>query len=65
MQGLEEKIKLVEDALAQPEIYQAENRQHMEELSRQRAELGDQLVDAEEAWLNKSDDLERMASDLE
>lgn len=64
MQNSEQKIEAIEAELAKPEMYQAENREVMEQLSRERAKLGVELEEAEEIWLLKSEDLEQLTAAL-
>jgi len=64
MQKLQQQIDEIETALAEPTIYQAENREQMERYSRQRAELGADLSDTEENWLLKSEELELLAQEI-
>ena len=64
MQELEQQIDEIETALAEPTIYQAENRVQMEGYSRKRAELGIELSDTEENWLVKCEELELLAQEI-
>ena len=64
MQKLQLQIDEIEIALAEPAMYQAENRLQMESYSKKRAELGVELTDAEENWLLKSEELELLAQDI-
>jgi len=65
MQKLVQDIAQLEQALSQPEIYQTENRQRMETITRQRAEASSQLGETEENWLVKSEELEQLSADIE
>ena len=47
-----------------PEIYEADNRLRMEEISRRRVELGNQLEDIEEQWLQKSEALQNLSDQI-
>ena len=60
MQQTEVEIKTIEAELSQPEMYQPENRERMEQLSVQRAKLNTQLEQTEENWLIKSEEYERL-----
>ena len=60
MQQTEAEIKTIEAELSQPEMYQPENRERMEQLSVQRAKLNTQLEQTEENWLIKSEEYERL-----
>ena len=64
MQELQQQIDEIEAALAEPAMYQAENRVEMENFSKQRAELGVELSDTEENWLIKSEELELLALEI-
>jgi len=61
MHQAEAEIKTIEAELAQPEMYQPENRERMEQLSVQRGELNTRLEEAEEKWLIKSEEYEQLA----
>lgn len=64
MQQLQQALQACEDALAQPEIYEAQNLQQMQTLSQQRADLSRQLEQVEEDWLQTSDELELLAEEI-
>lgn len=64
MQQLQQQLDDVEKQLADPGIYQPDQLQKMTELSRIRAETSDQLAETEEKWLEMSDELEQLQSDL-
>lgn len=64
MQNIEQRIQNIEADLALPDMYQAANRQRMEELSRERAELGGQLQQIEEDWLHKNEELELLTLEI-
>jgi len=64
MQLLEQEIDGIEKQLAEPEMYQSENRGRMEELSKQRGELSVELENIEENWLQKSEALEQLSSEI-
>lgn len=64
MQQLQQALQASEEALAQPEIYAAQNLQQMQALSQQRAELSGQLEEVEEAWLQISEELEHLAEEI-
>ena len=64
MQQLQEQLEQVEVELAKPDMYQAENRQIMEDYSKQRAIIGEQLTEIEESWLLKSEELELLAQEI-
>ena len=57
MAEIELEIESIEARLAEPEMYQAENREQMELLSRRRGELAAELEEIEESWLIKSEGL--------
>ena len=57
MAEIELEIESIEARLAEPEMYQAENREQMELLSRRRGELAAELEEIEESWLIKSEEL--------
>lgn len=61
MHQTEAEIKTIEAELAEPEMYQPENRERMEQLSVQRAELSTRLEETEEKWLIKSEEYEQLA----
>jgi ATP-binding cassette subfamily F protein 3 len=61
MHQAEAEIKTIEAELAQPEMYQPENRERMEQLSVQRGELNTRLEETEEKWLIKSEEYEQLA----
>ncbi len=61
MASLEQEIVNVEVDLAKPEMYQAENRECLEQLSKLRGELSGKLEETEENWLAKSEELERLS----
>ncbi|VAW67480.1 hypothetical protein MNBD_GAMMA10-1743, partial [hydrothermal vent metagenome] len=64
MQELEQSITQLEQALSEPAIYQAQNREQMEVLTRQRSDVSKQLGEVEEAWLTKSEALETLSSQV-
>ncbi|VAW60197.1 Bis-ABC ATPase YheS [hydrothermal vent metagenome] len=64
MLALEQEIVDIETQLAEPEMYQAENRAQMEQLSQRRAELSSELEKGEEQWLQKSEALEQLSSEI-
>ena len=64
MLALEQEIGDIETQLAEPEMYQAENRAQMEQLSQRRAELSSELEKGEEQWLQKSEALEQLSSEI-
>ncbi|VAW71313.1 Bis-ABC ATPase YheS [hydrothermal vent metagenome] len=64
MQELEQSITQLEQALSEPTIYQAQNREQMEVLTRQRSDVSKQLGEVEEAWLTKSEALETLSSQV-
>jgi len=62
MDSLEQEIETIEGELAKPEMYQGENRERMEQLSRLRAELASELGGVEESWLEKSEELATLSN---
>lgn len=64
MGRLQQAIDELEQSLSKPEMYQAENREKMEKLARERSELGEKLVETEEKWLDKSEQLEQLEQAL-
>jgi len=62
MDSLEQEIETIEGDLAKPEMYQGENRERMEQLSRLRAELASELGGIEESWLEKSEELATLSN---
>ena len=65
MAGIEHEIELIEVDLASPEMYEAQNRIQMEEVSRRRGELANSLHEIEEQWLLKSEALETLSETLQ
>lgn len=55
---MEQEIETIETELARPEMYQSENREQMELISRKRGEISNKLEEMEEIWLIKSEELE-------
>jgi len=64
MQELQNQIDEIESTLAEPAMYQAENRTQMENHSKHRAELSVELSDVEENWLLKSEELELLTQEI-
>jgi len=62
MLKLEQEIEFIESELAKPEMYEADKREKMEQLSRDRAEKSNNLQEIEENWLLKSEELESLSS---
>jgi len=62
--SLEQEIETIEEDLAKPEMYQAENRERMEQLSRLRGKLGGELEEIEESWLVKSEELAALSGQI-
>jgi len=62
MLKLEQEIAVIETELTKPEIYDADNRERMEQLSRDRAQKGASLDKIEESWLLKSEELESLST---
>lgn len=62
MLKLEQEIELIESELARPEVYEADNREKMEQLSRDRAQKSNNLEEIEEKWLLKSEELESLST---
>ncbi|MFW2373634.1 MAG: ATP-binding cassette domain-containing protein, partial [Gammaproteobacteria bacterium] len=54
----------IEEELAQPKIYEAENRQRLQALGQEQGSLLKQLADTEEQWLELSMELEILESNL-
>jgi ATP-binding cassette, subfamily F, member 3 len=63
MHTLEQEIEAVETELADPAIYQSENRERMEKFSRLQNELSKLLAATEENWLIKSEELEQLSQE--
>jgi len=61
MAEIEHEMQAIELELARPEMYQADNREQMEVLSKRRGELSTQLELTEENWLMKSEELEALS----
>ena len=64
MNESQQKISLIEEKLAQADIYLVENRKQLDELTRERSKLADRLETIEESWLLKSEELENMSDVL-
>lgn len=64
MQELQQQVDDLDVLLADPDIYQAENRLQMEKLIKQRAEFKGQLSETEENWLLQSEELELLAQEM-
>jgi len=64
MNESQQKISLIEEKLAQADIYLVENRQQLDELTRERSKLAGRLETIEESWLLKSEELENMSDVL-
>jgi len=64
LQQLEQEIQKLEHELSQPEIYQEENRQRMEDITKQRAQASSQLSEIEESWLLKSEELDVLSAQI-
>jgi len=62
MLKLEQEIELIESELARPEMYEADKREKMEQLSRDRSEKSNNLEEIEENWLLKSEELESLST---
>ena len=62
MLKLEQEIEFIESELAKPEMYEADKREKMEQLSRDRAEKSNNLQKIEENWLLKSEELESLST---
>jgi len=61
MADMEQEVSMIEAELARPEMYQAENREQMEAMSKRRGELAALVEEAEENWLLKSEELEALS----
>ena len=61
MQQTQQKVEGIEQELALPEMYEAENRQRLDDLSRERSKLADHLEQVEESWLEKSEELDQLS----
>lgn len=57
----QEKVESIEQELAAPEIYHAENRQKLDDMTRERSKLAASLEQLEESWLEKSEELEKLS----
>ncbi|MCW9047729.1 MAG: ATP-binding cassette domain-containing protein [Gammaproteobacteria bacterium] len=62
MLKLEQEISAIEAELAKPEMYAADKRELMEQLSRDRAQKSASLDEIEESWLMKSEELESLST---
>jgi len=61
MHTLEQEIEFIESELARPDMYEADKREEMEQMSRDRAEKRNSLDKIEENWLLKSEELESLS----
>jgi len=64
MNDSQQKILLIEEELAQADIYLAENRLRLDELTRERSKYASQLEELEESWLLKSEELENLSGEI-
>ena len=55
----------MEQALSDPEIYQPENREKMQTITKKRAEISQLLSETEEQWLHANEQLEQLQNELE
>ncbi|RDH82802.1 MAG: ABC transporter ATP-binding protein [endosymbiont of Galathealinum brachiosum] len=62
MGSIEQEIETIEVELSKPEMYEAENREQMEQLSKHRGDLSNKLEEIEENWLLKSEELTLLTS---
>ena len=61
MADMEQEVSMIEAELASPEMYQADNREQMEVMSKRRGELAALVEEAEENWLLKSEEMEALS----
>jgi len=64
LQAINQRKQQIENELSQPEIYEAESRQRMQELSQEQGNLLKQLEETEEQWLEQSMELETLELNL-
>jgi len=64
MQALQDELEGIEAELADPAIYEQVNREKMQALSVQRAEISRHLEEKEEDWLVRSEELELLAQEI-
>lgn len=60
VESLENRLQVLEQTLAEPELYQAEQKDKLKSLLEEQASLKSQLADQEESWMLAQDKLDEM-----
>ncbi|MDX1334368.1 MAG: ATP-binding cassette domain-containing protein [Gammaproteobacteria bacterium] len=65
MQKVNQRLEEIEKQLAQPEIYEEASKDQLQSLLKERGELGQTLQEAEESWMQSSEELEALTTEEE
>jgi len=63
MQRVNQRLEEIEKQLAQPEIYQEASKDQLQSLLEERGDLGQTLQEAEESWMQSSEELEALTAE--
>ena len=63
MQRVNQRLEEIEKQLAQPEIYQEASKDQLQSLLKERGDLGQTLQEAEESWMQSSEELESLTAE--
>jgi len=63
MQRVNQRLEEIEKQLAQPEIYQEASKDQLQSLLKERGDLGQTLQEAEESWMQSSEELEALTAE--
>ena len=63
MQKVNQRLEEIEKQLAQPEIYEEASKDQLQSLLKERGELGQTLQEAEESWMQSSEELEALTAE--
>jgi ATP-binding cassette subfamily F protein 3 len=63
MQRVNQRLEEIEKQLAQPEIYEEASKDQLQSLLKERGDLGQTLQEAEESWMQSSEELEALTTE--
>jgi ATP-binding cassette subfamily F protein 3 len=63
MQRVNQRLEEIEKQLAQPEIYEEASKDQLQSLLKERGDLGQTLQEAEESWMQSSEELEALTAE--
>ena len=63
MQKVNQRLEEIEKQLAQPEIYEEASKDQLQSLLKERGDLGQALQEAEESWMQSSEELEALTAE--